>query len=66
MNNAGIRLESSRTRSTPSATSAAAGQSLLPASPRLRNLVSMAYATGGVVRDMVFVTLDALRGRYDH
>jgi hypothetical protein len=29
-------------------------------------LLSAVCVLGGVVRDTVFVTLDALRGRYDH
>jgi hypothetical protein len=32
----------------------------------LKNLVGIACAVGTVVRDTVYVTLDALRGRYDH
>ena len=33
---------------------------------RSRGLVAFAFAMGGVVRDAVYVTADALRGRYDH
>jgi hypothetical protein len=29
-------------------------------------LLSMVRAVGGAVRDTVYVTLDAIRGRYDH
>jgi hypothetical protein len=29
-------------------------------------LLSLVCAVGGAVRDTVYVTLDALRGRYDH
>jgi len=32
---------------------------------RARGLVAFAFAMGGVVRDAVYVTADALRGRYD-
>jgi hypothetical protein len=42
-------------------------ESAEPPGPGLRTLLlSVACVLGGVVRDTVYVTLDALRGRYDH
>ena len=32
----------------------------------VKGLVSLACAMGGVLRDTVYVTFDALNGRYDH
>lgn len=32
----------------------------------LRHALAAVLAMGGVMRDIVFVTIDALRGRYDH
>jgi len=32
----------------------------------IRGLMAFAFAMGGVVRDAVYITADALRGRYDH
>jgi hypothetical protein len=36
------------------------------AAPVMRQLLTLVRATGGLVRDVVYVTVDALRGRYDH
>jgi hypothetical protein len=36
------------------------------AAPGIRGLVARACAVGGVLRDTVYVTFDALSGRYDH
>lgn len=35
-------------------------------SSRVKGLVRLAFALGGGVREAIYVTLDALRGGYDH
>jgi hypothetical protein len=35
-------------------------------SSRVKGLVRLAFALGGGVREALYVTLDALRGGYDH
>lgn len=42
---------------------------VIPADPvrtPLQQVIAAICAVGGVLRDIVYVTIDALRGRYDH
>ncbi|HVN98760.1 MAG TPA: hypothetical protein VMT49_01860 [Steroidobacteraceae bacterium] len=65
-------VRGARTAADPSAQRAAHGPADANALPvvhlgaGVKGLVSLACAMGGVLRDTVYVTFDALSGRYDH